>query len=166
MAEGVDGPQAARQTAPMFPARARPDPLPPAAGADALALAGLADPAGAAALRALPGPPAGAVELAAMLHRLNDWVPQVRAAAEVLLALWLRIQRFARCSEAGHTAPAVADAAARDRAARQRMLPASALPDLAQLDPARARAQAERLAAACNAAVRIRARWWLERACG
>lgn len=234
-----------------------------------------------AALRALQGPPAGAFELAAMLHRLNDWVPQVRAAAEgwlaratvapglaaeVLVALWPRTQRFTRWSDAGRAgraalaarpevlaalaerlaaarggtpgevlrlamrdpgfdvhlpalaggaalpmvraaavaallsgrvwwrgglakqrgpegvtwaeapegraltlAPdrlAVAEAAARDRAASVRKLPAGALPELARLDPARAHALAERLAADRNAAVRMRARWWLERAGG
>lgn len=61
---------------------------------------------------------------------------------------------------------AVAEAAAQDRAASVRKLPAGALPDLARLDPARARALAERLAGDRNAAVRMRARWWLERAGG
>jgi hypothetical protein len=70
-----------------------------------------------AAVRVLD-PPGSAWELAALLHRLNDWVPEVRRAAEVrlaalapviapglvaavALALILKIEGFARLSPAG-----------------------------------------------------------------
>lgn len=236
-----------------------------------------------AALRGLDGMPAAGFELAAVLHRLNDWVPQVRAGAEawlarhaegvdaglaagVLMALWPRCMGFTRWSPAGRAALArladradvlaalarllaatrtgrpgellrlamrapgfdahlpalalgaalpvvraaavdallsgrvswragivkravtgrltwtagvearalaldadrlaVAEAAARDRAASVRKLPAGALPDLARLDRGRARAMAQALAADRNAAVRMRAQWWMGQANG